>query len=399
MTMRALILAALMAAAPALAVAQEALDAAMGRSLFERRWTGEGLGPLYNERSCAACHKDGGPARFVTMPDGGLAIAGAVVRLGDATGRGDPRYGIQVHTHGIAGVSPEAAVNARLVPAGDGLARVAVEVTPLGEPLSPGVTASLRVAQTARTAAAIDRVDMAALDRLSDPRDADGDGVSGRVRWFRDGAGALVAGRFGWRAGQLSLDDQVASAFALDMGLSSPLRPQSHGDCTPLQAECLAAPQPGKAEFAGREMSGDLVALVSAFVRSLDATVAPPADDAAGAALFARAGCAACHLPEVPAMGGGAVSLYSDLMLHDMGEALSDGAGEPDVAPTEWRTAPLRGLRLDAGASRRYLHDGRAGSVAEAIRWHGGEASLSRVRFEALTEADRRRLIGFVEAL
>lgn len=397
--MRASLVAALVLVVPAAAAAENGLDVSMGRSLFERRWTGEGLGPLYNERSCAACHRDGGPARFVTMPDGGLAIAGAVVRLGDATGQGDPRYGVQVQTHGVAGLAPEAAVNARLVAAGDGLTRVAVEVTPAAEPLSPGVTPALRVAQTTRAAAAIDRVDMAALDRLSDPQDADADGVSGRVRWFRDGAGAPVAGRFGWRAGQLALDDQVASAFALDMGLSSPLRPQAHGDCTPLQTGCLAVPQPGKAEFAGREMSGELVALVSAFVRSLDATTGAPSPDAAGAALFARAGCAACHLPEVPATGGAAVSLYSDLMLHDMGEELSDGAGEPDVAPTEWRTAPLRGLRLDAGASRRYLHDGRAASVAEAIRWHGGEAASARARFEAMTEADRRRLTGFVEGL
>jgi CxxC motif-containing protein (DUF1111 family) len=396
--MRALILAVGVFAAPAVAAAQDDLDADMGRSLFERRWTGEGLGPLYNERSCAACHKNGGPARFVTLPDGGLAIAGAVVRLGDAKGQGDPRYGIQVQTHGIAGVAPEAAVNARLVPAGDGLSKVEVEVTPNGEPVSPGVTASLRVAQPVRTAAAVDRVDMAALDRLSDPHDANGDGVSGRVRWFTDGAGTPVAGRFGWRAGQLSLDDQVASAFALDMGLSSPLRPQGHGDCTALQTGCLDVPQPGKVEFAGHEMSGDLVALVSAFVRALD-TAASAAVDPGGAALFAEAGCAACHRPEVPATGGSTVQLYSDLMLHDMGEGLSDGAGERDVAPTEWRTPPLRGLSLDAGPSRRYLHDGRAGSISEAIRWHGGEAAVARARFEAMTEADRQRLIDFVGAL
>jgi CxxC motif-containing protein (DUF1111 family) len=397
--MRALFLTLLALAVPDAAAAAGDIDAAMGRSLFERRWTGEGLGPLYNERSCAACHKDGGPARFVALPDGSLAVAGAVVRLGGAKGQGDPLYGVQIQTHGIAGVAPEAAVNIRLTPAEDGLSRVAAEVLPAGAPLSPGVSAALRVAQTTRTAAAIDRVDMAALDRLSDSEGADADGVSGRVRWFSDHAGNPVAGRFGWRAGQTSLEDQTASAFMLDIGLSSPARPLPHGDCTPAQAECTAVPQPGKLEYGGHEMSGDLVSLVAAFVRSLDATAGAAPPDPAGAALFAAAGCAACHRTEVPATGGGTVSIYSDLMLHDMGEGLSDGAGEADVAATEWRTPPLRGLRLDAGPARRYLHDGRAATIAEAIRWHGGEAASARARFDAMDEVDRQRLVDFVGGL
>jgi CxxC motif-containing protein (DUF1111 family) len=146
-------------------------------------------------------------------------------------------------------------------------------------------------------------------------------------------------------------------------------------------------------------MSGELVSLVAAFVRSLDATANALPPDPAGAALFAEAGCAACHRPEVPAMGGGTVSIYSDLMLHDMGEGLSDHAGEADVQPTEWRTPPLRGLRLDAGPARRYLHDGRAATIAEAIRWHGGEAASARARFEAMDAAGRQRLIDFVSGL
>ncbi|MFO1091016.1 MAG: di-heme oxidoredictase family protein [Hyphomicrobiales bacterium] len=386
---RAIALILLALAAPAAAAGDLAAD--MGRSLFDRKWStsaADGLGPLYNERTCAACHKDGGPARFAAAPDGTLAIAGAVVRLADEHGRPDPFYGIQVQTHGTAGVEAEAAVDARLVPAAGGLARVDVTVKPFGPPLGEGVRAALRVAPSTRSAASIDRVDMAAVERL---------GVSkGRVRWFKDASGQAVAGRFGWRAGQTSLTDQVASAFMLDMGLSSPARPQPHGDCTAEQAACLAVPAPGKVEYGGYEVSPELVTLVADYVDSLDVT---PDGPAPRNALFEAAGCAACHLPDAPVTGGGTVALFSDLMLHDMGEGLSDGMGEADVKPSEWRTPPLAAISKDASPTRRYLHDGRAASIEEAIRWHGGEAEPARKAFEAMSKSDRDALVAFVKSL
>jgi CxxC motif-containing protein (DUF1111 family) len=135
---------------------------------------------------------------------------------------------------------------------------------------------------------------------------------------------------------------------------------------------------------------------VAAFVRSLDAR---PADSAqqADRALFAATGCASCHVPEMPGADGGPVRAYTDLLLHDMGEGLDDGMGEPGVASSEWRTAPLAALapRKD----RRYLHDGRAATLDAAIRAHGGEAAAAQTRYADLDASDRRALLAFLEGL
>jgi CxxC motif-containing protein (DUF1111 family) len=103
----------------------------------------------------------------------------------------------------------------------------------------------------------------------------------------------------------------------------------------------------------------------------------------------------------VAALANRPVRLYSDLLLHDMGEELSDGLPEGEATAREWRTAPLWGIRvmrdfLDGNAF--LLHDGRARSVAEAILLHGGEAQRARDAFAALDAAGRAALLDFVES-
>ena len=114
--------------------------------------------------------------------------------------------------------------------------------------------------------------------------------------------------------------------------------------------------------------------------------------------LFTAVGCAACHRPTMPDAAGAPVRAFTDLLLHDMGAGLDDGVGEPGVAATEWRTAPLVDLGLRDG-SRRYLHDGRAVTIDAAIAAHGGEAAAARARYRALTPADRAPLLRFIEGL
>jgi len=87
--------------------------------------------------------------------------------------------------------------------------------------------------------------------------------------------------------------------------------------------------------------------------------------------------------------------IYSDLLLHDMGDTLEDGISEGSAGPRDWRTAPLIGLRF----LRQLMHDGRASGVAEAIRAHGGEAAPAVALFEALGEPDRVALVEFVSGL
>ena len=127
-----------------------------------------------------------------------------------------------------------------------------------------------------------------------------------------------------------------------------------------------------------------------------------------GAVLFDTVGCAACHVAtlttgndEDPVLAQQTFHPYTDLLLHDMGPGLADAIGEGDAAPEEWRTAPLWGLGLveAQGPLSRFLHDGRARSLEDAILWHGGEARASRDTFESLVESDREALLLFLRSL
>jgi CxxC motif-containing protein (DUF1111 family) len=103
----------------------------------------------------------------------------------------------------------------------------------------------------------------------------------------------------------------------------------------------------------------------------VDAKALPVSDQ------FVTAGCDKCHVPQMPGQAGGEVKIYSDLLLHDMGAGLASAGAEGDASAREWRTTPLIGFRGHI-PGHRYLHDGRAANVDEAIRWHGGEATLAR---------------------
>jgi CxxC motif-containing protein (DUF1111 family) len=358
----------LLAIPAGLAIAGDVED---GRALFERKWASSGgqtgLGPLFNEASCAACHKDGGGARFVASPGGDIAAAGGVLRLSSKDGEPDPHYGRQLHSKAVAGVTPEGRVYARLEPRHDGLQQLSLRVALTGQPFAATTRMSLRIAPPLTAAAAIARVSDAAILANADPSDRDGDGVHGRARMVRDHDGRERIGRFGWRAGQARLTDQIVSALAEDMGLTA------------------------------EEFPADDVARLSRFVMSLGSDRKPSEEP--GAATFRAAGCAACHRESLAAVDGGAVTLYSDLLLHQMGPGLSDGAADGMAEPGEWRTAPLVGASSGRGAQRRFLHDGRAATVGEAILWHDGEARRARDAFVGLDEATRQRLIAFVRSL
>jgi CxxC motif-containing protein (DUF1111 family) len=383
------------------------LEVAIGKALFERAWVPapastdatDGLGPLFGGRACAACHPGGGPARVRVGADGSVRGRGIVLRLADAAGAPDPRYGVQLQEQAVPGLVPEG----RLILSG---AANAGAVSPLamrlalnGPPPRPGIRASLRLAPSLAGRAVLERIDAAAVLALADPDDRDGDGISGRARFVGEGERRRL-GRFGWKAAAPDLRAQVAMAFALDMGLSSTDAPLPYGDCTPAQADCLAAPtgvrSGGVQSDAGQELDSRVISLVRRFVESRAAPQPPP--DAAAERVFKITGCAACHVPLMASVSGEPAYAFTDLLLHDLGRDLDDGAGEPGAASGEWRTAPLIDLDRRNG-SRRYLHDGRAASIAAAVALHGGEAAASRQRFAALPAADRARLIRYLEGL
>lgn len=386
----------------AVATADDAgLDAAIGKALFERPWVpapsstraNDGLGPLFDARSCSACHHGGaGKGATALNAEGKTDGLGMVLSLFRADGGGDPVYGHRLETMTLPGVPVEgsftvATENGRRIPRID---------EPGYGPLAAATHVSLRTAPDLRGRGKLELVDDDAILALEDPDDRNSDGVRGRARRLEHPEGRSIIGRFGWKASHATLASQTSEAFALDLGLSTPLRMEPWGDCTQAQAACRNAPHGREAE-GEPEITGAIVERIVAYLRALKVPQAEA--DRRGAKLFAATGCAACHRPSLPMREGGSVALYTDVLLHDMGDGLADPAGVPGAAAGEWRTAPLAGLSTSLARGVGLLHDGRASSVTEAVRWHGGEASGARARFEALDAARRRALIDYVSSL
>jgi CxxC motif-containing protein (DUF1111 family) len=252
----------------------------------------------------------------------------------------------------------------------------------------------------------IDAVPDAVLEALARRRFPEFPEVSGRVCRLPDGR----LGRFGWKAQEATLEGFVLTACALELGLEVPGRHQAGN---PRDSAYRA---PG--QDLTREQCQDLVA----FVRSLPAPAERSSATAreaqavlSGKATFERIGCAACHAPKLGEIEG----IYSDLLLHDLGEDLGEigayGVALPEpaaVAPTsedrstggepagvaarrEWRTALLWGVR-DSGP---YLHDGRAETLEQAIALHGGEAAATAERYFRLAPRERWRVQDFLKSL
>ncbi len=369
-----------------------------GKQLFMRNWTSaetstDGLGPLYNEASCHACHWFGRGARISVRKGGEVAAAGVLLRNTFVDGRPDPHYGYQLQNKAVAGLQPEGVADVVALPAPGGLTRFSASVRYASGPgRTPGSVLSLRAAPALDASGLVSQISPAAIAQNADPDDKDGDGVSGRMHVLKDGS----TGRFNWKSTMARIDDQIATALWFDMGLTSSARPQPYGECTRRQADCLVRSGSQLASLP-LDVDDDEVARMAAFVSTLgeapDAARLPVAPES-----FAAAGCAVCHVPEMQSVDGRAVALFSDLLLHDMGEGLTSYGSEGDADPSEWRTTPLIGFRGHIGGHR-YLHDGRAANIDEAIRWHGGEAQAAREAYIALPAIERLRLTIYVQLL
>lgn len=372
-------------------------DFNLGRTIFNTQWvpTGsedpspyQGLGPLFIETSCAGCHEHG--ARGRPAAPGELSHSFVMQLGGTATA-----YGHVLNTRAIAGHSPEGRItvtlHSRELRLADGSRRTlrepryAIEDEAYG-PLPAGTVLKPRIAPAVFGAGLLDAVPQTALEAI---RQAQPESLRG-----------TAGGRFGWQGDAASLVDQTAIAFAREMGLTSSLMPQD--DCTALQLACRQAAADAAPEVPERlfHAVNSYQFLVSAPARIRIA----PAVDAAGSALFEQVGCAACHVPQLPVPRAGAADIridpYTDLLLHDLGDALADRNIDGRPVTSRWRTAPLWGLAhaLQAGPVA-LLHDGRAASIEEAILWHEGQADDSRRRFMALDGAQRQQLLAWLATL
>ncbi len=396
-----------------------------GNSFFNLGWVTapastearDGLGPLYNATSCSGCHfKDGRAA----PPDGPDSFpVGSLVRISLAAADGtlgpDPIYGGQIQDIGIQGVPAEATVQITWLEDTDGAYADGTSYTlrrpelvlanPAYGDLPPDLLRSFRVGPATIGLGLLEAISEADLDAVADPGDADGDGISGRLAQVDDlRLGTLAPGRFGWKAEQPTVEQQSAGAFAGDVGITSALF--GNDDCTPDEAECNEAISGGDPE-----LDEDTLAAVALYSR----TLAPPVREdwesetvLRGKYLFADVGCASCHtatwttgVAAISELEGQQIWPYTDMLLHDMGDDLSDDRPTGDADGVEWRTPPLWGLGRypDVSGHQYLLHDGRARGVTEAILWHGGEAEASREAFVALDAEDREALAWFVNAL
>jgi CxxC motif-containing protein (DUF1111 family) len=223
-------------------------------------------------------------------------------------------------------------------------------------------------------------------------------------------------GRFGWKASQPTLRQQVAAAFLEDIGATNPIFRQQN--CPPAQQACLAA-LPATDCTVSRCPAHDRPEVVEPrliqITRYLQSVAVPArrdtrdADVERGETLFVQAQCSACHMASVKtdyALGNAkladpTIHPYTDMLLHDLGEELADGRPDQGASGREWRTAPLWGIGLlrKINGHTNLLHDGRARNITEAILWHGGQAQEAREAFRLMARPDRAALVKFVESL
>ncbi|UWQ73740.1 di-heme oxidoredictase family protein [Leisingera sp. M658] len=420
---------------------EQELEFKLGNGLFKKIWVfspastlaSDGLGPLYNARSCQRCHLKDGRGHVPEQPDYTsttmflrVSVSGPVPaelqEVHDYIGTApDPHYGSQLQDFSAPGIAPEYKLQVEYeefevaLNGGEAatLRRPSYTAANLGYgPLAEGAMLSPRVAPPMIGLGLLEAIPSADILAHADEGDTDGDGISGRANlvWSREFS-RIMLGRFGLKAGMATVHEQSAGAFSGDIGISTPLFPAHAGECTDLQTTCRTAPH-GGGDSRETEIDQPNMDLVTFYSRNLGVPARRNTSDAQvlrGKQVFYDTGCAACHVPKYvthrlqdrPEQSFQLIWPYSDLLLHDMGEGLADNRPEARATGREWRTAPLWGIGLTQQVSPRatFLHDGRARTLLEAILWHGGEAEAAKTGVVELPPEDRAALIAFLESL
>lgn len=373
-----------------------------------------GLGPVFNSFSCVSCHPRDGRGR---PPLPGEVLNSMLLRIsipGENSNGGPnpvPGFGGQYQHRSNFGVKPEGAVkisyNDVVGTYADGeeytLRTPSYTLTNTYIPLPMSVMTSARVAPPVFGLGLLEAISERTIEALSDPNDRDGDGISGRVnRVFDVESGSLQIGRFGWKANTTTLLRQVATAYSEDIGITNPL----------LKVESCHGQEQDDKFNDETEITQEVVDVATMYVRTLAVPARRNLNDPInrrGEQLFVEANCGKCHIQEmttgllkdVPEVSNQKIRPYTDLLIHDMGEGLSDGRPDYLASPTEWRTPPLWGIGLAqlVNGYTFFLHDGRARTYEEAILWHGGEAERSREFFRKLPKSDREAMVAFLKSL
>ncbi len=407
-----------------------------GRGHFDRRWVifgvaaGDwGLGPTFIADRCVACHVGGG--RGAPPAQASEQLTSMLVRI-SLPGKGEhgapkvvPNYGDQLQNRALQGQSFEWSYSDKPVPTEADVFLDWVEssvtladgtIVPLRKPklrlenlnfgpLPSNVEISLRIAQPIFGMGLLEAVSEETLREVVARQRALG--FNGHLNTVWDDINKRPAlGRFGWKANQPSVRQQIAAAALGDMGVTSSLYVEQN---CPLAQDICALEVPGNRPELIDPDWNDLE------IWTLGLAVPAPRDQTApdlqrGAKLFEEAKCAVCHLPalttadkfdRLPQLAQQSFHAYTDLLLHDMGDELADGRPDFAAGPRDWRTPPLWGLGLSQTVSNSMamLHDGRARNTTEAILWHGGEATVSREAFARMSKENRAALLKFLASI
>jgi len=406
--------------------AAERGDFGVGNSLFRQSWvtapsstTGrDGLGPFYNATSCSGCHfKDGrgrppaydgefGKGLLLRLSLPGTNVHGASLP--------DPVYGGQLQDNAILGpiIKGHIGITYQTITEtfDDGttiqLQKPIYRIDNLGYgALAGGVLISPRVANQIIGLGLLEAVPQATLLSFADEHDSNGDGISGRANYVFDiESNAQKMGRFGWKANQPSVKQQVAAAFSGDMGITSYLFPNE--SCPP-GVDCGAIPNGGTPEII--DLNFNRVVLYSQVLAVPVRRKYKEQNVLRGKQIFTQINCVACHIPKmqtgndhpIAGLRGQTIRPYTDLLLHDMGSELADNAPDFLATGSEWRTPALWGIGLieTVNGHTMLMHDGRARNVTEAVLWHGGEGEQAKQKFKKLSAKDREDLLAFINSL
>ena len=348
-----------------------------GLNVFtEQEQESQGLGPVFNAQSCAACHRSGAiGGASIDMTQSRVTRIGGIVNgvYSDLVAEGGP----VIERHSLRLVDPSYPYPGEIVPLGTQFVSHRMTTPTFGDGLIEAIPWQTIYAgfQTPQP-----------------------DGIAGKINWIANPEnGYTQVGRFGWKAQIPTLHLFAGDAYLNEIGITSATFPKDNrpqGRIDPAGSDKVADPE---------DATNDVNA-VTAFMRFSAPPPPVPFDQAAfrGQQLFASMNCASCHTPVMQtgtvaslALSNRPVHLYSDLLLHHMGVSLSDGVRQGNAAGDQWKTAPLWGLRF----REFFLHDGRASTVDQAILMHDGEAAAARNRYANLSSTDKAALLDFLERI
>jgi CxxC motif-containing protein (DUF1111 family) len=341
----------------------------------------EGLGPVFNDVSCIACHSQsgtgGGSERIETR--WGNTVNGVFDPLASKGGSLQQDHGIgQVNK---ANGSLCAVFNPEAQPAGSN-------------------TIAFRRTTPLFGLGLVNATPDSVFTNLAAQQKTQNSAIAGRVNMVTnlDQGGKVTVGRFGWKAQVPTLHQFSGDAYLNEMGITSAQFPNENcpqGNCALLA--CNPVPELNDADGEDVEAFADFMTLLAPPARGTITTTVT-----AGQTVFTSTGCAFCHTPDLKSGSSAIAALanktyhpYSDFLLHDMGSNGDGIGGQGQAKPREMRTAPLWGVR---GISK-LLHGGTAVDFEQAIQQHGGQGSTARSKFNTLTATQKSQLFAFLNSL